>query len=83
MTPVEYLIQEIHRLRLEDQSQNLSEMEIFKESQKLAQEAMEKEKVLFKRFYLEGVMSGRASIKTGYELDFEESFNELYKRFTI
>jgi len=83
MTPVEYLIQEMHRLRLEDRDQNLPEMEIFKESQKLVEEALQKEKGLFKRFYLEGVMSGRASIKTGYELDFEQSFNELYKKFTI
>ena len=83
MTPVEYLAKELHRIRLEVESENYGAIQFFEQSEKALEEAIEKEKGSYKRFYIEGVMSGIACIKMGDGLDFEQSFNELYKKFTI
>jgi len=83
MTPVEFLAEELNRIRLEVESENYGAIHFFEESKKALEQGIEKEKGLFKRFYVEGVMSGIACIKIGDGLDFEQSFNELYKKFTI
>jgi len=83
MTPVEFLAEELHRIRLEVESENYGAIHFFEKSEKALEEALEKEKGSFKRFYVEGVMSGIACIKMGDGLDFDQSFNELYKKFTI
>ncbi len=83
MTPVEFLTEELHRIRLEVESENYGAIQFFENSEKALEKALEKEKDSFKRFYVEGVMSGIACIKMGDGLDFDKSFNELYKKFTI
>jgi len=44
MTPVEYLAQELHRIRLEVESDNYGAIHFFEKSEKALEEALEKEK---------------------------------------
>jgi hypothetical protein len=83
MTPVEYLVKKWELISSMMNSNDPITLQTVPEMNQSLQEAIIKEKEMFKSFYLEGVMSGIACIKMGDGLDFEQSFNELYKKFTI
>ncbi len=82
MTPVEFLAKQCTKLASMRFKNEISPLMAAEQMDKYIQESLEMEKDLFKAFYVEGVMNGMVSNKMEIELDIEDAFNKLYKKYT-
>jgi len=83
MTPVEFLAERYNYITWMRNRDEISAGTADKWREQFFKEAIEKQKDLFKAFYIAGVMNGMSSNKMDIDLDIEQSFNELYEKFTI
>jgi hypothetical protein len=82
MTPVEFLAEKWELISSMMNSHDPITLQTVPEMNQSLQEAIEKEKQMFKSFYTIGVMNGMVSNKMDAELDIDKLFDELYKKYT-
>jgi hypothetical protein len=82
MTPVEILKDKFNEISSRRNSGELEMWEAYELRENSFTEALQMEKEMFKSFYIGGLMNGMASNKMDIELDIEDTFNELYQKYT-
>jgi hypothetical protein len=83
MTPVEFLAERYNYITWMRNRDEISAGTADEWREQFLKEAIEKQKDLFKAFYIEGAMNDMFSCNMDINLDIEDKFNRIYQKFTL